>query len=166
MIFNDSGSIVAESQSDVAEKRTDAITGHRSLFTKKNFKMNEVIATFYWDDIFPTPTYLTVQIGEDKHILLKPEYLDCINHSCDPNAFFDTTKKELVCVKPIKAGEQFTFFYPSAEWDMDQAFQCQCGSSNCIGKIKGARYLSSDVLKNYRFTDYIKGKLAARATEF
>src|SRR5882672_777567 len=69
MIFNESKSIIVDSQSDVAEKRTDSINGHRSLFSKKNFKTGEVIATFYWDQIFPTPTYLTVQISEHEHIL-------------------------------------------------------------------------------------------------
>jgi SET domain len=162
MIFNESNSIIVDSQSDVAEKRTDSINGHRSLFSRKNFKVGEVIATFYWDQIFPTPTYLTVQISEHEHILLQPEYLECINHSCDPNAFFDTTRKHLIAVRPIKEGEQFTFFYPSAEWDMDQSFQCQCGSKNCIGMIKGAKYLPENVLKNYQFTDFIRGKLAAR----
>ncbi len=38
MIFNDTGSIIAEAQSEVAEKRTDAITGHRSLFSQKDLK--------------------------------------------------------------------------------------------------------------------------------
>ncbi len=162
MIFNESKSIIVDSQSDVAEKSTDSAKGRRSLFSRKNFKTGEVISTFYWDQVFPTPTYLTVQISEHEHILLQPEYLECINHSCNPNAFFDTTRKHLIAVRPIKAGEQFTFFYPSAEGDMDQAFECQCGSENCIGMIKGAKYLPENVLKNYQFTDFIRGKLAAK----
>ncbi|NOT76336.1 MAG: SET domain-containing protein-lysine N-methyltransferase [Cyclobacteriaceae bacterium] len=163
MIFNESNSMVVDSQSEVAEKRTDATHGHRSLFSKENFSKEDVIADFYWDNIYPTPTYLTVQISEHEHILLRPEYLECINHSCDPNAFFDTTRKQLIAVKSIEKGEQFTFFYPSAEWDMDQPFQCQCGSKNCIGMIKGAKYLPENVLSFYRFTDFIKGKLASKA---
>ncbi|MEJ0057286.1 MAG: SET domain-containing protein [Bacteroidota bacterium] len=118
MIFNESKSIIVDSQSDVAEKRTDSANGRRSLFSRKNFKTGEVISTFYWDQVFPTPTYLTVQISEHEHILLQPEYLECINHSCNPNAFFDTTRKHLIAVRPIKAESSSPSFIhpPSGTW--------------------------------------------------
>ncbi len=146
-------------QTEVAEIRIDPISGNRSLFSKKAFKKNEVIIEFLAKSVSSTPTYLTVQIGEDLHIELLPECLACTNHSCDPNCFFDTSTMEFVAIKDIPPGEEFTFFYPSAEWDMDQPFQCNCGSDQCIGIIQGAKYLSAESLKKHRFTDFIKQKL-------
>jgi SET domain len=110
---------------EIAEVITDITNGNRSLFSKKAFCKDDIISAFDWDIVYESPNYLTVQIADNKHIILQPSFLECINHSCAPNAFFDTTKKELICVKPIAIGEEITFFYPSAEWDMDQAIVVQ-----------------------------------------
>ena len=128
--------------SDIAEIRTNLIKNHRSLYSRKKFKAQDILSEFNWTKIYSAPSYLTVQISEHEHIELEPVYLECINHSCDPNSFFDTTNKQLVALKNIAKGEEITFFYPSAEWDMDQIFQCDCGCPNCLGVIKGAKYLS------------------------
>jgi len=146
-------------QTEVAEIRIDPITSHRSLIAKKPFRKNEVIIKFLAKNIQATPTYLTVQISEHKHIELLPECLECTNHSCDPNCFFDTTHMEFVAIKEIAEGEEFNFFYPSAEWDMDQPFQCHCGSDQCLGIIQGAKYLPASTVRKYRFTDFIREKL-------
>ena len=146
----------------LAEVRTDVITGHRSLFAKKSFQPEDVISEFYWNEVLNKPTYLTVQIGENEHIELLPSFLECANHSCAPNAFFDTTRRQLVCILPIAKGEEITFFYPSAEWDMDQPFDCHCNSSACIGHIAGAKYLSEAQKNHYRFTDFIQHKIAGQ----
>lgn len=144
---------------EIAEIRIDARQNSRSLYSRKAFAKDDVIAGFGAKETFNEPTYLTVQVGDNEHIELLPEYLECINHSCDPNCFFNTTTMELVALKEIAADEELTFFYPSTEWDMDQAFKCTCGSKHCIGLVKGARYLSSENLAKYRFTDFIAGKL-------
>ena len=146
-------------ESEFANKRTDVNTSVRSLFSRKRFDTGEVIAKFSSRKTYPTPNYLTVQINEHEHVELMPEYLECINHSCDPNCFFDTTSWQLIALKAIEKGEELTFFYPSAEWEMDQAFQCHCGSLACIGMIQGAKYLSKGSVRKYRFTDFIMQKL-------
>jgi SET domain len=146
-------------QTEVAEIITDPITGARSLLSKKSFEANEVIIGFFAKNVQSEPTYLTVQISEHEHIELFPECLECANHSCDPNCFFDTTSMEFVTVRPVATGDELTFFYPSAEWDMNQPFNCHCGSKECIGVVRGAKYLSATQIKKYRFTDFIKGKL-------
>jgi hypothetical protein len=146
---------------EIAEIRIDAKRNSRSLYSRKVFNQNDVIAGFGAKETYSEPTYLTVQVGDVEHIELLPEYLECINHSCDPNCFFDTSQMELVALRNIAEGEELTFFYPSTEWDMDQAFRCGCGSRNCIGMIKGARYLSPDNIARYRFTDYISGKFVS-----
>lgn len=144
---------------EIAEIRIDAKQNSRSLYSRRNFGKDDVIAEFGSKETFSEPTYLTVQVGDNEHIELLPEYLECINHGCSPNCFFDTTRRELVALKDIAEDEELTFFYPSTEWDMDQAFKCTCGSKDCIGLVKGARYLSTAQIAKYRFTDYISGKL-------
>lgn len=152
--------LVDAGQDEIAEIRIDPITGYRSLFCKKRFHENEVIIGFMAKAVHDTPSYLTVQISEHEHIELLPECLECANHSCDPNCFFDTSTMLLVALRDIPPGEELRFFYPSAEWDMDRPFQCSCGSDYCIGEVKGAKYLSAVAKRRYRFTDFIKGKLS------
>lgn len=147
--------------SELADVRIDPIHNHRALYSRREFKPEEVISEFTSRSTYKHPNYLTVQLGDTEHIELFPDFLECINHSCDPNCFFDTDKMQLIALKTIAEGEEMTFFYPSTEWDMDQAFQCHCGSEKCIESIKGARYLSKNIVKKYRFTSFIKQKLAS-----
>lgn len=122
----------------------------------------EVLAPFGARETLATPNYLTVQTGPETHILLSPEHLQYINHSCDPNVFFDTTRMEIVALRDIPAGEEVRFFYPSTEWTMDRAFDCLCGSSACIGRIAGADQLDADALQRYAFNQHILDRLAER----
>ena len=142
-----------------ADVLQNSITNEKSLHTTKAFKKNEVLCSFSGGTISSTPTYLTVQIDLNKHITLQPEFLQYCNHSCNPNCFFDTTSFEFVAVKDIAVGDELTFFYPSSEWDMTQQFACTCGSKNCLQTIKGAAYLSKEILANYKLTDFIQSML-------
>jgi hypothetical protein len=58
------------------------------------------------------PTYLSVQVADDRHIHLAPEFLQYINHSCEPNTFFDTKNGKVVALRDITPNEEITFFYP------------------------------------------------------
>jgi hypothetical protein len=150
--------LVATDPGDIAEVRHDDVNNHRALYATRSFSVNDVIASFGAKASHDTPNYLTVQVGEGIHIELFPEYLECANHSCNPNCFFDTTRFEFIALRDIAVGEELTFFYPSAEWDMDRSFQCLCGSPHCFGHIQGARYLPEEAFQRYRFTDYITRK--------
>lgn len=146
-----------------AQVRQSIITDQNAFFALQSFQSGEVIAEFSAGTIAAEPTYLTVQIDIGKHITLQPEFLQYINHSCDPNVFFDTTSMELVTLKEVQAGEEMTFFYPSSEWEMKQTFDCYCGTPQCVGKIRGAAFLSKNVWKRYRLTDFIQQQLARRS---
>lgn len=149
------------SNHDFAEVRQKISNEQNALFSCRAFAENDIVADFSAGTISSTPTYLTVQVGTDRHITLMPEFLQYINHSCNPNVFFDTTAMRLIALKEIHPNEEFAFFYPSAEWNMDQSFNCYCGNDNCIGEIKGAKYLSADAVSRYRFTDFITEQLKA-----
>lgn len=147
----------------VAERRQKLSNEQNALFALRSFQPGDVIANFNAGTISAEPTYLTVQVGINKHITLQPEFLQYINHSCDPNVFFDTSSMQLVALRNIGAEEEMTFFYPSTEWEMTQTFNCYCGSPLCIGDIKGAAFLSKEAAERYRLTDFIQQQLAKRA---
>ena len=147
----------------IAQVRQSLINQQNALYAQRSFQPGEIIAEFSAGTIAADPTYLTVQVDIGKHITLQPEFLQYINHSCDPNVFFDTSLMKLVALREIQTAEEMTFFYPSTEWEMTQTFGCYCGSAHCIGEIRGAAFLSEDVWKRYRLTDFIQQQLAKRA---
>ena len=147
----------------IAVMRQRLSNKQNALFATQSFQPGEVIAEFSAGTIAAEPTYLTVQVGMNKHITLQPEFLQYINHSCDPNVFFNTTTMQLVALKEIQTDAEMTFFYPSTEWKMTQAFNCYCGSRHCLGKIKGAAFLLREAREKYRLTDFIQQQLAKRS---
>lgn len=152
------------SEHEIAAVRQRISNGQNALFALQQFNPGDVISDFSAGTISAEPTYLTVQVGLGKHITLQPEFLQYINHSCAPNVFFDTTSMKLMALKEIGINEELVFFYPSTEWQMTQSFHCYCGSPACLGEIRGAAYLSKQVLKQYRVTDFIKDQLSKRTT--
>jgi SET domain len=131
-------------------------TNQRSLSAAVSFAPGDVITTFSAATTQSFATYLTVQTGTDTHITLMPEFLQYINHSCAPNVFFNTTTMELVCIHAMQPGDEFTFFYPSTEWEMAQPFVCNCGNAACLQLINGASHLSVETLSKYKLTDFIR----------
>jgi hypothetical protein len=134
-------------------------SGEKSLHAMVPFMPGDIIYPFAAKETLTAPNYLTVQLNEQEHILLNPEFLQYINHSCDPNVFFDTTNKVVTCLREIEVGEEMTFFYPSTEWSMDQKFECHCGTERCLVSIQGAAHLHPDVLNTYQLSAYIQDKL-------
>ena len=151
------------SDHDFAIVKQNSDTNQKALFAQQSFQPGEMIIEFFAGTIAAEPTYLTLQIDVGKHITMQPEFLQYINHSCAPNVFFDTTAMQLVALKEIQKGEEMTFFYPSTEWEMIQPFNCYCGSDNCIGRIQGAAFLTKNLWKQYRLTDFIQQQLAKRS---
>lgn len=149
----------------VAEVKLLLSNNQKTLYAKRPYKAGEIFAEFKAKEIFSKPNYLTFQLGHDKHMMIDPEFLQYMNHSCDPNVFFDITAMNVITLKPIRQGEELTFFYPSTEWDMSQPFQCFCGSANCLGEIKGAAYLAKNVLNQYKLSRFIQQQLHDRSNE-
>ena len=137
----------------------NGVSGEKALVSNHNFKNGDIITDFEAETTTHTPSYLTVQTGENLHITLKPSFLQYINHSCEPNVFFNTTSMQLVALREICIGDEFVFFYPSTEWEMAQPFDCYCGSTRCLKHISGAISLPINTVSNYDFTDFIQDKM-------
>ena len=143
--------------------RQNIVNNQKAFFAQRRYEPGEIVTSFSAGAVLSSPTYLTVQVGIDKHIMLQPEHLQYINHSCDPNVFFDTDAMKVIALKPIEEGDEMTFFYPSTEWDMTQPFKCLCGCRNCLGEIKGASHIRPDVISQYRVTLFIQQQLHDRS---
>ena len=148
-----------------ADIMQNSLTGEKSLHASAFFDAGEVINDFSAGMTLETATYLTVQTGDNQHITLQPDFLQYINHSCDPNVFFDTAAMQLVALKEIQPGDELMFFYPSSEWDMSQPFDCFCGTSQCLQRIQGAAYLSDNEAMRYRLTNFIQEKIQNRTAK-
>ncbi len=139
---------------------------YKSMFVTQDMEANTVLMAFSYKKILPQATRYTVQMGKNKHIHLDPEYLQYINHSCNPNVFFDLETMTLRTLRPIQKGEEMAFFYPSTEWAMTEAFDCMCGSEKCLKRIQGAAFLEEEVLEKYRLSPHIEAKLSERTMVF
>ena len=145
-----------------ANVRLNCSTNQKSMHAAVAFEPGQLIAEFHAGITQSYATYLTVQIDVNIHITLQPVCLQYINHSCNPNTFFDTAAMEVICLKSIAAGEELSFFYPATEWEMSQPFVCNCQSKDCLQLINGASHLDRSTLEKYRLTDFIKRQLAQR----
>lgn len=130
--------------------------GEHGIFAAKTFNAGDHVCSFYYEVKASQPDRLSVQVSENEHIQLLPELVRFINHSCNPNVFFDVLTGKITALKRIRNGEQLTFFYPSTEWHMSDPFDCKCGSSQCLGRITGADRISSVVLRRYRTSEHIR----------
>jgi hypothetical protein len=106
------------------------------------------------DRVLYQPTYQTVQTGVKTHV--EDSYLSYMNHSCNPNVVIDTTTLECVAIRQIEPLEELQFFYPSTEWNMSRPFICQCGSSQCLRIVAGAKYLALDTLSQQFINRHIR----------
>ncbi len=62
----------------------------------------------------------------------------------------------VIALKPIRAGDELTFFYPATEWAMDRPFDCRCRSGRCLGQVQGASQLPAHVLQGHRLSPHIE----------
>lgn len=146
-----------------AAVRQNIANDQKAFFAQRRYEAGEILSRFSAGEVHDKPSYLTVQVGINRHIMLQPEHLQYINHSCEPNVFFDTHSMEVIAVQRIEEGDELTFFYPSTEWDMAQPFNCTCGTKSCLGEIKGAAHIEPSVIETYRLTNFIQQQLHDRS---
>ncbi len=165
MITNLSPNYRIISDHSFAVVRQNIDNNQKAFFAQRFYSPGDIVIEFSASQILSKPSYLTVQVDVDKHIMLYPEHLQYINHSCDPNVFFDTHAMQIVALKHIAEGDEMTFFYPSTEWDMAQPFTCFCGTRNCLGIIQGAAHISPEILSSYKLTRFIQQQLHDRSNK-
>ena len=120
-----------------------------SVVTTENFLRGEVIFKLN-GHILPEAQSkrrtVAIQVDED-HIFEPPEkkvFDDYVNHSCNPTCYVDYAHFNLIALRNIKKGEELTFDYNTAEYDMiahGGDFSCHCEARHCINHVRGFRYL-------------------------
>jgi hypothetical protein len=109
------------------------------LVASQPIKAGEVIVQSREEEIQDHRTWRTLQLDESRH--LRNEFLNFVDHSCSPNSLLDVDSLALVAIREISVGDPIRFFYPGSEVELSQAFECHCGSEDCLGYINGGFYL-------------------------
>ena len=125
------------------------------LVTKEAFRKGELVFDFSAVRPICSPTYQTIQINHDEHVL-EEGILSFMNHSCHPNVFINTELRRCFALRDIQTDQELTFFYPSTEWEMVRPFQCLCGYPHCIKIVSGAADLSETTLGRYKINSHIR----------
>ena len=118
------------------------------LVSTRALTQGTVVAGIERYSLMGTASYRSVQVAEDRHVE-DIGVLAYLNHSCAPNVAIDVERMVVRALRPIVAGDELTFFYPSTEWDMAQPFQCWCGAAGCLGRVAGARHIPRDGLARH-----------------
>jgi hypothetical protein len=107
-----------------------------------------------------------LQIDNDLFLQSTVFYDDLLNHSCNPNCFIAWSKVCLIASQDIKAGEELTYNYNTSEYDLlednnDFSFMCKCGCENCVGIVKGFKYLTLKQKISFKdnLSPFLKSKL-------
>lgn len=129
--------------------------GMLRLRSLQAFATDHPLMSFGAAAVYERPSRKSLQISEHEHIELLPTFLAFINHSCAPNIRFDIEGQRLIATRPIAAGDEVTFFYPSTEWVMAAPFHCHCGSLGCLSWISGASQLPRSVLQGHLLCPHI-----------
>lgn len=97
----------------------------------------------------PEPTWETVQVGVNHHLKID-EPFERVNHSCDPNCGLRLNEWggfDLVAMRGIFSDDEIVWDYCISEWVVvAMTDSCRCGAAICRGVIRGAQFLSPDVI--------------------
>ena len=86
-----------------------------------------------------------LQLDEDVFLESDGTVDESLNHSCNPNCYVNFKELSLVALQDIQSGQELTFDYNTSEYDLVEqgcSFGCFCGTPDCIGEVKGFKYLS------------------------
>jgi hypothetical protein len=65
-----------------------------------------------------------------------------MNHDCDPTTAI--RDRDVVALRDIAPGDGITFDYNTTEYELAEPFKCRCGSTQCVGMVRGARHLTPE----------------------
>jgi hypothetical protein len=90
------------------------------------------------------PDRHSIQVGAEVHLTPEGAPWSLVNHSCAPNVRIDFERWELVALRAIEPGEELGWNYLATEWELSSPFQCECGTDECLGLIRGFAHLDHD----------------------
>jgi len=103
-----------------------------------------------------------VQVDENLYLATKGEKMpmDCINHSCDPNAGL-SNPVQLVALRSIRQNEEVCYDYAMTDGSDYCGFQCNCGVYGCRGMITGNDWKNPQLWERYHgyFSPYLQRRI-------
>jgi len=115
----------------------------KSLFANRNIEKDEVLIRFE-GKLLTHPTKTSFQIEKNKHLEGPGEIDNYLNHSCNSNGYINFDDLTFRSKRRILKMEELTFNYLTTELELVEPFYCECGSKNCLGFIRGFKYLSRE----------------------
>ena len=145
-------------QSDKVEV-LEVTKGFLSIRAKEDISSGSFI-TDLWGPLVDSATPYTIQVEVNKHVDPAGP-LKRTNHSCKPNSKFVFQGRNqngpiqgpdgnyqvgwyLVAERDITKGEDITFDYTTTEFEMARGFKCLCGAVECLGEVKGFKFLPAE----------------------
>jgi hypothetical protein len=87
------------------------------------------------------PSAYTLQLAEGVHCRAFERGLG-INHHCSPNGYYRFDDLTFRALRDVSEGDELTFHYCTTEYELSSSFDCLCGSPDCLGRVRGFKYLS------------------------
>ena len=111
-------------------------------FAKNHFKDGEKV----WFDNYAYPIsddiFVTRSDDPDKHTP--------INHSCEPNIWYDHGNENLYARINIKKGDQLTIDYATFITNKTLQIECKCGQACCRKVITSTDYMKQELIDKYK----------------
>ena len=136
----------------------------KGVFALRNFAKGEIVIAIHYAKIIPEkiademPQRYLDHMSYTGHgmcaVMTNPGRF--VNHSCDPNSYFqhvDTHNENVIAIKPIKKGQEITVDYrvdSVDSWEM----KCSCGAKNCSGIVKGP-FTTLDKKTRKKYAPYV-----------
>jgi len=96
-----------------------------------------------------------------------PDDWNPVNHSCNPNIWYEEDVMTTVSMKDIKKGEELTMDYCTFLIESDLTFDCECGESCCRKRFTGKDYMIKELQEKYKghFGIHVERKIAEMTGE-
>lgn len=143
--------------------------GFWGLFAREPIAAGELL-TLYMGELIdgrrlaelpPAEQVHILQIEDDLYIApIRTEPAHYVNHSCDPNAWFEG-QIAVTARRDIRAGEEICFDYAMCDGSPYDEFACLCGSANCRGRITGQDWMRPELWERYEghFSPYLQRRI-------
>ncbi len=146
-----------------------------SVVSKVNLPAGSHFCDVFTHVSAPVSTWSSIQTGKTSHEEI-PCALVYTNHSCAPSLELEvfapdasgeypngiSGKFRVVGNRPLKVGDELTWFYPSTEFISPRPFECLCGADKdiCIGVQRGSYFLSEAERNRHFINKHISALLA------
>ena len=123
-------------------RHVDETKGY-GLVALREFQKGECVIRAKAVEFHDKPDSHTIQTGWHRHVIMDYPAL-LVNHRCHSANLGiqenDLGAYDFVALTLIKEGEELTWDYVDAEYEMESPFHCMCGDQHCRKMVRGWKY--------------------------